>query len=68
MKAFELRLAELHSRNFRHLRNLENFVRDEARFSQISEKEQQLILSQISHMHALNTVLEARMSIHNIPV
>lgn len=68
MKAFELRLAELHSRNSRHLKNLENFVRDEARFSMISEQEQELILLQISHMHGLQTVLESRMTLHNIPI
>lgn len=68
MKAFELRLAEHHARNSRHLKNLENFVRDESRFSKISNQEQELILIQISHMHALQTVLESRMILHNIPI
>lgn len=68
MKQFELRLAELHSRISRHLKNLENFVRNDARFSMIGEEEQNLILRQISHMHALRSVLEERMQIHNIPI
>jgi hypothetical protein len=68
MKPFELRLAEHHSRNRRHLKNLENFVNDNTRFSQISEEEQHLIEIQIGHMRALDTVLESRMIIHKIPV
>ncbi len=68
MKPFELRLAEHHARNRRHLKNLENFVNDTARFSRISEEEQSLIDIQIGHMRALHTVLESRMIIHKIPV
>ena len=68
MKPFELRLAELHSRNSRHLRNLENFMADKARLSRISKEEQTLLEHQVSLMHSLETVLESRMIIHNIPV
>lgn len=68
MKPFELRLAEHHARNARHLKNLKNFVMDPARFSRLPQEEQQLIKVQIEEMERLDTVLRRRMQLHKIPV
>lgn len=68
MKPFELRLAEHHSRNARHLKNLRSFAEDRARFSRLSPQEQCLIQEQIDHMARLDATLVARMKLHNIPV
>lgn len=68
MNAFELRLAEHHSRNARHLKNLRYFSSDPTRFSRISPQEQSLVLLQIEQMAKLDEVLVARMKLHNIPV
>lgn len=68
MKPFELRLAELHSRNSNHLRNLRAFAADADRIAVISREERQLIHEQIEHMSRLDAVLEQRMKLHNIPV
>ena len=68
MKPYELRLAEQHSRNARHLKNLRIFADDQGRFMRLSPEEQSLILLQIEHMAQLDNVLTARMKLHNIPV
>lgn len=68
MKPFELRLAELHSRNARHVRNLRSFVADKARFERLDPEDQTLILDQLEHMSALDEILEARMRRLKIPV
>lgn len=68
MKPFELRLAEHHARNARHLKNLRIFADDRSRFMRLSPQEQSLILIQIEHMAQLDHVLTARMKLHNIPV
>lgn len=68
MKPFELRLAEHHARNARHLKNLQNFVQDPARFSRLPEEEQELIKVQIEEMERLDAVLRRRMQLHQIPV
>lgn len=68
MKPFELRLAEHHARNARHLKNLRLFADDQVRFSRLSPKEQAMILIQIEHMAQLDDILVARMKLHNIPV
>lgn len=68
MKPFELRLAELHSRNARHIKNLRLFCADHSRFDRLDPEEQTLILEQLEHMAALDEVLVARMRRHNIPV
>lgn len=68
MKPFELRLAEHHARNARHLKNLNNFVMDPARFSRLSQEEQELIKVQIEEMQRLDAVLRQRMLLHQIPV
>lgn len=68
MKPFELRLAEQHARNARHLKNLRIFADDQSRFMRLSPDEQSLILMQIEHMAHLDKILTARMKLHNIPV
>jgi len=68
MKPFELRLAEQHARNARHLNRLRIFADDQLRFMRLSPEEQALILIQIEHMAQLDDVLVARMKLHNIPV
>lgn len=68
MKPFELRLAELHSRNARHVRNLRAFCDDQSRFSRLDHEDQSLILLQLEHMACLDEILEKRMRRLNIPV
>lgn len=68
MKPFELRLAELHSRNARHVKNLRAFAADKARFDRLDPEDQTLILEQLQHMSALDEVLEVRMRRLKIPV
>ena len=68
MKPFELRLAELHSRNARHVRNLRAFCDDHTRFSRLDPEDQSLIISQLEHMSALDEILEKRMRRLKIPV
>ncbi len=68
MKAFELRLAEHHSRNARHVRNLGAFCADEARFNRLDAEDRELILDQLDLMTRLDNVLERRMRRLNIPV
>lgn len=68
MKPFELRLAELHSRNARHVRNLRAFCDDQSRFSRLAPVDQSLILEQLEHMSALDEILEKRMRRLKIPV
>jgi len=68
MKPFELRLAEHHARNARHLKKLRNFVQDPVRFSRISPDEQELIKLQIANMARLDEILMQRMHLHDIPV
>jgi len=68
MKRYELRLAEHHARNARHLKNLRLFADDQSRFMRLSSEEQSLILLQIKFMAQLDNVLVARMKLHNIPV
>lgn len=68
MKPFELRLAELHSRNARHVRNLRAFAADHARFDMLDPEDQTLILEQLEHVSALDKILEARMRRLKIPV
>lgn len=67
MKPHELRLAELHSRNLRHLRNLEVFISD-GRAASLDKADRELIIKQCSLMAQLNQTLEARMRRLNIPV
>lgn len=68
MKPFELRLAELHSRNARHVKNLRTFCADQSRFNRLDPEDRSLILSQLDLMSRLDTVLEARMRRLNIPI
>lgn len=68
MKPFELRLAESHSRNARHVKNLRAFCEDQSRFSRLDSVDQSLILEQLELMSRLDTVLEKRMRRLNIPV
>lgn len=68
MKPFELRLAELHSRNAKHVKNLRTFCNDHSRFSRLDPTDQSLILEQLEHMSCLDTILEKRMRRLNIPV
>ena len=68
MKPFELRLAELHSRNARHVKNLRAFCDDHNRFNRLDPVDQSLILEQLEHMACLDTILEKRMRRLKIPV
>lgn len=68
MKPFELRLAEHHSRNARHIRNLRAFCDDQNRFSRLDPEDQSLILEQLDVMSRLDVILEKRMRRLNIPV
>lgn len=68
MKPFELRLAELHSCNARHVKNLRDFCDDQNRFSRLDPEDQSLILLQLEHMSALDNILEQRMRRLKIPV
>lgn len=68
MKPFELRLAELLSRNARHVKNLRVFCDDQNRFSRLDPEDQSLILQQLEHMSALDNILEQRMRRLKIPV
>lgn len=68
MRPFELRLAEQHSRNFRHLKNLRAFIDDPSRFNLLDPVDQTLIIEQCRLMGELDTVLEARLTRLNIPV
>lgn len=68
MKPFELRLAELHSRNARHVKNLRAFIADKTRFDRLDPEDQSLLLEQIQHMSALDEVLKVRMRRLKIPV
>lgn len=68
MKPFELRLAEQHSRNARHVKNLRAFCDDKSRFSRLAPEDQSLILEQLELMDVLDEILEKRMRRLNIPV
>lgn len=68
MKPFELRLAELHSRNACHVKNLTTFCNDPARFSRLNQIDRQLLIKQLDLMTQLDEVLEKRMRRLNIPV
>lgn len=68
MKPFELRLAEQHSRNARHVKNLRAFCDDQSRFSRLDPEDQSLIILQLEHMAALDEILEKRMRRLKIPV
>lgn len=68
MKPFEIRLADHHSRNARHLRNLRAFCNDHDRFSRLAPEDRALILQQLEHMSCLDNILEQRMRRLNIPV
>ena len=68
MKPFELRLAQQHSQNARHVKNLRAFCDDHTRFSRLDPEDQSLILLQLEHMSALDDILSARMRRLNIPV
>lgn len=68
MKPFELRLAEQHSRNARHVKNLRAFCDDKSRFSRLAPEDQSLIIEQLELMDVLDEILEKRMRRLNIPV
>lgn len=68
MRPFELRLAELHSRNARHLKNLRAFCDDHNRFNRLDPEDQSLILMQLELMACLDTILEQRLRRLKIPV
>lgn len=68
MKPFELRLAELHSRNARHVKNLRAFCDDQSRFDRLDPEDQSLILQQLECMSCLDSILVTRMRRLNIPV
>ncbi len=68
MRPFELRLAEQHSRNSRHLKNLRAFIDDPSRFNLLDPEDRTLIIEQCRLMGELDTVLEARLTRLNIPV
>lgn len=68
MKPFELRLAEQHSREARHVRNLRVFCDDPSRFNRLEPEDQALIIKQLELMTDLVSVLEARMKRLNIPI
>lgn len=68
MKPFELRLAEQHSRNARHVKNLRTFCEDPRRFHHLDPVDQTLICEQLRLMSALDEILEQRMRRLNIPV
>lgn len=68
MKPFEIRLADHHARNARHLTNLRNFVADEVRSCRIDADELAAIREQIEIMECLDRVLTFRMKRRGIPV
>lgn len=68
MKPFELRLAELHSRNAKHVKNLRIFCEDKSRFCRLDPEDRSLILQQLEHMSALDEILVKRMRRLKIPV
>ena len=68
MKPFELRLAEQHSRNARHVKNLRAFCDDPSRFGQLDPEDRALIIAQLEHMTALDEILVKRMRRLKIPV
>ena len=68
MKPFELRLAEQHARNARHVKNLSSFCADKSRFMRLDPVDQTLLLEQLEHMSALDEILTKRMKRLNIPV
>ena len=68
MRPFELRLAEQHSRNSRHLKNPRAFIDDPSRFNLLDPEDRTLIIEQCRLMGELDTVLEARLTRLNIPV
>lgn len=68
MKLFEIRLAEHHSRNAFHLKNLHRFMADADRFNRLDQEDRRLLTEQVRHMEALDKVLVARMKRFNIPV
>ena len=68
MRPFELRLAEQHSRNSRHLKNLRAFIDDPSRFNLLDPEDRTLIIEQCRLMGEPDTVLEARLTRLNIPV
>ena len=68
MRPFELRLAEQHARNARHVKNLRAFCNDKSRFERLDPEDQALIISQLDHMECLDSILESRLRRLNIPV
>ena len=68
MTTHEINLADNHNRNRRYLRNLRAFVADKARFNRLDSEDQTLILEQIEHMAALDSIYECRLRRLNIPV
>lgn len=68
MKPFELRLAELHCRNARHVKNLRAFIADKPRFDRLDPEDQSLLLEQLQCMSDLDEVLKVRMRRLKIPV
>ena len=68
MKAFEIRLAEHHERNARHLRNLQRFTDEGQRFGRLAPDEQKILKRQLVVMAELDEILTLRMKLHNIPV
>lgn len=68
MKPFELRLAELHSRNARHIKNLRAFCADHSRFDRLDPEDQSLILKQLELQTELDEIYKIRMQRLNIPV
>lgn len=68
MKQFELRLAEQHCRNARHVKNLRSFCEDQNRFGRLDHDDQVLLAKQLDLMEQLDKVLQKRMERLNLPV
>lgn len=68
MKLFEIRLADHHSRNAFHLKNLHRFMADTDRFNRLDLEDRRLLTEQVKHMESLNKVLESRMKRLNLPI
>lgn len=68
MKPHELRIAQEHARQARHLRNLRLFIDDPTRFNRIDPRHQALILEQADALSCYVDILEKRLALFNIPV
>lgn len=68
MKPFELRLAQEHLKASRHLKNLETFIGDNARFDRIPIEQRNLMLKQADLLRQYVDILEKRLENLGIPI